>query len=137
MKQTMLFALAGLAVGCASAPGTGGMTAAADERLAEFDRTGETAACLNVAQIRQMTALDERRLLVRASGGQYYLNTTSGRCIGAARPNNRIQYALGGTTQLCRNQIITIVDNALGVVSGSCGLGAFETLERKEAEVEE
>ena len=119
-----------LLAGCASGGGYAGPSEKTAERLADFERTGETTACLNINAVRSIEALDERHFLVRSSGNSFYLNKPSGVCAGAGRGNTRIQYVLGGTNQLCRNQIVTIVDNTSGVTFGSCGLGAFEKLEK-------
>ena len=106
----------------------------AAKRLAEFDRTGEMTTCLNVSRINSITALDEYNFLVRVGANDYYLNEVS-RCSGADRAFNRIQYEMSGS-QLCRNQIIRIVDNSGGFTVGSCGLGSFEHLTEKLEETE-
>lgn len=135
MRHLFLLAgMAAIAVGCASVE-QGEMTQAAKDRLAEFERTGDVRNCLNLRSVSQITALDERHFLVRVGVNDYYLNELSGRCAGAGRFNNRIQYATS-LSQLCRNQIITIVDNSSGITAGSCGLGGFERLVEKPDEEE-
>lgn len=132
MKYGALTALAVAAAGiagCASVE-RAEITPEAEERLADFERTGEMRACLNLRAIDQIDALDERHLLVRVGLNDYYLNEVSGRCSGAGRFNNRIQYTTS-ISQLCRNEIITIVDNTTGFTMGSCGLGSFERLIEK------
>ena len=131
MKTGFLIGATLLLAACATSGGYAGPSENAAARLAEFERTGETTACLDVNRIRSIQALDERHFLVRTGASGYYLNEPSGSCIGAGRGNTRIQYVLGGTSQLCRNQIVTIVDNTSGVSFGSCGLGSFEKLEEK------
>ncbi len=121
------------AVGCASAKPAGEMSEKVAAKLAGFEATGEKISCLNTTQIRSIDALDDWRFLVRASGGGYYMNETSGRCSGASRSGNRLQYTIS-TSQLCRNQIITVVDNSTGFTVGSCGLGSFEKLTEAPAE---
>jgi len=101
----------------------------AAERLAEFDRTGEITNCLSSGQINSINALDEYNFLVRVGPNKYYLNEVS-RCSGAASSFNRLQYTLHGS-QLCRNEIILVVDNSSGFTVGSCGLGSFERLTKK------
>ncbi len=137
MKFKALFGVAGIA-GCLAAAGCTTAIGGRDEisekvaaRLAQFERTGEMESCLSPTRIRSMTALDDYRFLVTTSGGGTYLNEVSGRCSGAGDFGNRIQYELVGG-QLCRNQIIRIVDNTNGFTVGSCGLSSFEKL----AEVE-
>lgn len=130
MKRNWMAATAAivLVAGCASAGEPLEMSEEVAERLAEFEATGETRSCIGVTQIRNIDALDESRFLVRAGGG-YYLNEVSGRCNGADRAFNRLQYSTS-TGQLCRNEIITIVDNSNGFTVGSCGLGDFQELEK-------
>ncbi|WP_425409096.1 DUF6491 family protein [Hyphococcus sp.] len=135
MKNTI--AIAGsflLAAGCASA-GTDNyeMSERVAERLSKFTATGETETCLSLSRIRSITPLDERHFLVEANVGDYYLNRVSGSCFGAARPGNRIQYTVSGG-QLCRNEIINVVDNTSGIPGGSCGLGSYERLEKVETQ---
>jgi len=107
----------------------------AAERLAEFDATGETTSCLNLRRIRSITPLDDKTFLVRV-GNEYYVNRVSGRCAGADSSFNRLQYTTS-QSNLCRNQIVSVVDNSQGFTVGSCGLGDFERLEKKEPPAEE
>lgn len=130
----MAVAAAGIA-GCASVE-RAEISPEAEERLADFERTGEMRTCLNLRAISQIDPLDERHFLVRVGLNDYYLNEISGRCSGAGRFNNRIQYTTS-ISQLCRNEIITIVDNTTGFTVGSCGLGSFERLIEKRDEEEE
>ena len=120
-----------LLAACASSGGYAGPSEQTAARLAAFERTGETTACLPANRIRSIKALDERHFLIRTGVNDYYLNEPSAGCNSADRGNTRIQYVLGGNAQLCRNQIVTIVDNNSGFTTGSCGLGSFEKLEEK------
>jgi hypothetical protein len=135
MKGKLALAFCGVAgmLGGAAALAGDEMSEKVAAKLAGFESTGETTSCLSITHIRTMDALDDWRFLVRASGGDYYLNETGSRCHGAARANNYIQYKMSGN-QLCRNQIITIVDQTSGMTVGSCGLGSFEKLEKAPAE---
>lgn len=127
------FAAALTLAGCATASGDRELSTRAAERLAEFDRTGEVESCLGLRRISQITPLDNHHFLVRAGLNDYYLNEVSGSCSGAARAGNRLQYTTS-LSQLCRNEIITVVDNSNGFTVGSCGLGGFERLEKLETE---
>jgi Family of unknown function (DUF6491) len=124
---------------CASS-GSYEMSEKASERLAAFEPTGDHKTCLGLRQISQIKALDEHNFLVRVGVNKYYLNKVSGRCSGADRTFNRIQYTTT-TGQICRNEIISVVDNSTGLINGSCSLGDFERLESKpddaEAETDE
>lgn len=101
--------------------------------LSKYERTGEMVTCLNLRTIREIRALDDRHFLVRTGGSEYYLNVTSNRCSGASRANNRIQYTTS-IARLCRNEIIRVIDNTTGILSGSCGLSDFERLKKKPPE---
>ena len=99
-----------------------------EARLAEFERTGETRACLQTYLIDRIEALDEERFLVETQGGDVYLNEVNGRCSGAGRGGNAITYATS-ISSLCRGEIIRVVDTTSRITAGSCSLGAFERLE--------
>ncbi len=131
-----LIAAGMLMAGCATGAGYAGPSEKVSTALANYERTGEMTTCLNIGRIDSIKALDERHFLVRTGVNSYYLNEPSAGCNGAGRSNQRIQYVLGNS-QLCRNQIVTVVDNTSGIISGSCGLGSFERLEQKPADAEE
>ncbi len=101
--------------------------------LAEYDRTGEVTSCLNVRSISSITAVDEKTLLIRVGVSDYYVSDLSSRCNGATSAFNRFEYETS-TAQLCRNQIIRIIDNGTGFFAGACGMGSFEKLEKKPPE---
>ncbi|MAW78603.1 MAG: hypothetical protein CMI63_00045 [Parvularcula sp.] len=137
MKKTAI-AAALIAMSGAACATTDGNSEASEEvaaRLAEFEPTGETTACVNLTRIRSIDPLDDYRFLVRTGVNDYYLNEVSGRCNGAARAGNRLQYTTS-TGQLCRNEIIEVVDNLAGFTVGSCGLGTFQELAKKPEEAE-
>ncbi len=130
MKISLLVAGAAALAGCASTQSTDDkLSERAAKRLAEFERTGEVRSCLNITRINSITPLDDYHFLVRVGVNEYYLNEVS-RCSGAGNIGNRIQYEIS-TSQLCRNQIVTVVDNTSGIIAGSCGLGGFERLIEK------
>ncbi|NOX81661.1 MAG: hypothetical protein GXP06_01450 [Alphaproteobacteria bacterium] len=120
---------------CASSGGSYEMSEKVSTRLAEFERTGDYQTCLGLRRINQINPLDERNFLVRVGVNQYYLNKVSGNCNGADRSFNRIQYTTS-ISQLCRNEIISVVDNTSGFFVGSCSLGDFERLEKKPDDAE-
>ncbi len=116
-------------VACAS-NGSYEMSEEVSARLAEFEQTGDYQTCLGLRQINQIKALDEHNFLVRVGVNQYYLNRVSGFCNGADSTFNRLQYTTS-ISQLCRNEIVSVVDNTTGFTTGSCSLGDFERLEKK------
>lgn len=130
---TALIAISGAA--CATASSNYEMSEKVAARLAKFEPTGNVETCLNTTRIQSIDALDDYRLLVRTGVSTYYLNEVSGRCSGAGRAGSRLQYTIS-TGQLCRNEIIQVVDNTSGFTVGSCGLGSFQELSKKPAEAE-
>lgn len=130
MNRSLLFTGVLVFGVCASAVAAGSKSSdRAAERLAEFERTGEMTNCMSTRRINTITALDDNHFLVRVSANKYYLNEVS-RCSGASSSFNRLQYRTHGG-QLCRNEIIKVVDNSSGFTVGSCGLGGFERLTKK------
>lgn len=102
-------------------------------KLADYEKTGESESCISLSRIDQIDPLSDSLFLVRAKGNDYYLNEVSGRCTNAGRSFTRLQYTTS-LSQLCRNEIITVVDNQNGFTVGSCSLGAFERAEKKPKE---
>jgi len=102
--------------------------ARADARLAQFAETGETRSCLSTTRIRNITPLDDSRWLVTTRGGDTYLNEVSRGCFGAASAFSYIEYRVPGG-QLCRGEIIRVVDQSAQTVRGACGLGEYQRLE--------
>lgn len=101
---------------------------AAAERLAQFERTSETENCVSLRRLRSIQPLDDHHFLIEMRNGDMYLNVVNGRCNRAASAGTYLQYTTSGS-QLCRNEIIDVVDNGgAGMLSGSCGLGEFEAL---------
>ena len=72
--------------------------------------------------------LDDSRWLVTTRGGDTYLNEVSRGCFGAASPFSYIEYRVPGG-QLCRGEIIRVVDQSAQTVRGACGLGEYQRLE--------
>lgn len=133
MKHAMLaMAVIFGAAGCATVEAEE-TSAEVEAKLAEFERTGDMRSCLNLRSIDQIKPLNENLFLVRVGVNDYYLNEVSGRCSGADSSFNRLQYTTS-LNQLCRNEIIRVVDNSTGFTIGSCGLGSFERLEKKPKE---
>ncbi|MGE0408012.1 MAG: DUF6491 family protein [Amphiplicatus sp.] len=136
MKGAMLAsAIAISAVACATAAPRNDMSEEAAKKLAGFEPTGEKVNCLGLQRVDQIDPLSENMFLIRSGADDYYLNEVSGRCSGADSNFNRLQYKTS-LSQLCRGEIITVVDNSSGFTVGSCGLGDFERLRRKAPEAD-
>lgn len=100
----------------------------AEARLAEFSPTGETVTCLSMTRINQITPIDDTRWLVTTRGGGTYLNEVSRGCHRAASSFNYLEYRVSGG-QLCRGEIIRVIDSGSRMESGACGLGVFQRVE--------
>ena len=129
MKRIILIGSSVIFAAACASTASGGMSEKAAATLAQYEPTGETENCIGLTRIRSMSALDDRHFLVKVNGGKVYLNRVRGRCAGAESGFNRLQYRTSQNT-LCRNEIITVVDNTQGFTVGSCGLGDFERLEK-------
>jgi hypothetical protein len=117
-----------LALGLGAAAQSHSPEERADARLAQFTETGDTRSCLATTRIRNITPLDDSRWLVTTRGGDTYLNEVSRGCFGASSPFSYIQYRIPGG-QLCRGEIIRVVDTSTNMARGACGLGAYQRLE--------
>ncbi|MGJ3232659.1 MAG: hypothetical protein ACFE0P_12780 [Oceanicaulis sp.] len=113
---------------CAAGPmGEPEMSAAAADRLAGFEATGEAMACLNTRRIDQIDPLDERHWLVTTTNGEAYLNRVGPGCNSADRAFTYLAYDTP-TGQLCRGEIVRVIDSGSNIAAGSCGLGEYERL---------
>jgi hypothetical protein len=128
VKKTLIVGLI-WAAGCATSSAER-IDESAAAKLAEFDRTGETVNCLSVTRISSIEAVDEKTLLIRTGVTGYYVSDLKNRCNGATSGFNRFEYSTS-TGQLCRNELLRIVDNGSGMSAGSCGMGSFEKLVKK------
>ena len=131
MNRTFLVALV-WAAGCATTNAEP-VNKGAAETLDQYERTGEVQSCLNLRQISSINAVDENTLLIKSGVNDYYVNDVKGRCHGATRNSTRFQYTTS-LNQLCRNDILKIVDNGGDFIVGSCGVGSFEKLEKNAEE---
>jgi hypothetical protein len=95
-----------------------------------FERTGETVSCVSLRSV-DITPVDESTFLFSV-GGIYYVNETDGACHDADSNFTRIDISMFGS-QLCTGEILKIVNQSSGMFKGSCSLGAFEKLVKKEA----
>ena len=102
-------------------------SAEAAETLAAFERTGATRSCLNTRTIETIEPLDERFWLIETRGGPTYLNEVGPGCFGADRAFTYLAYETP-TGQLCRSEIVRVIDDGTRTARGSCGLGDFQAL---------
>lgn len=84
---------------------------------------GTPASCITQSQIDSTVIFDSGAILYKMKGGPDYLNTPSPHC-----PNLRSDSAIISRTysnQLCRGDILQIVDPTTGANYGGCPLADF------------
>ena len=103
-----------------------------DEEDFAIDREGER--CVNVRNIRDTDILDERTILFRMRGGDYFVNYLRHDCPGLAR-EERFSYRISGG-RLCQVDMIRVIEQFGGFIQEgmSCGLGVFYPITEEEAE---
>lgn len=117
----------------ASALGFASAVALADEPGDEtfvpegYELTGETRQCLTARRVDAMDPINEDAWLITLRNGGVYVNQLNGTCRAALRNFTYFQYDLHGG-QLCRGEIVRIMDQGSNTVRGSCSLGSFEEL---------
>jgi hypothetical protein len=115
------------ATACATQAGETDDASALEEALAQFERSGETISCLPTHRIDNIDPIDEQNWLVTTRAGETYLNTVSRGCFNADRPFTYLSYSVPGG-QLCRGEIVRVIDSSSRMARGSCGLGDYEEL---------
>ena len=103
-----------------------------DEDDFAIDREGER--CIITRNIRNTDILDERTILFRMRGGDYYLNYLRNDCPGLVREERFSYRTTGG--RLCQVDTIRVLEQFGGFIQEgmSCGLGVFYPITTEEAE---
>jgi len=82
---------------------------------------GQPQSCIRPGQ--QGLKIFGDKLLYRDSGRRMYLNQTSGGCAGLKRDDIIVTNSFTG--QLCRGDIVRVVDRASRFPTGACSFGDF------------
>ena len=131
VRTKLILGASAMLAACATAGSSYEMSEEVAAKLAQFERTGDVDNCLSLRSIDSIDALDERNFLIEMRSNDYYLSELSSSCINADGVNTRLQYETT-LAQLCRGEIIRVVDNSTNFTVGSCGMGSFERLEKVE-----
>ena len=92
-----------------------------------YELTGESRTCLSVRNIDDIDTSNEEAWIVTTNSRDTYLTRVSGGCQAASSSFTYISYnAHGG--QLCRGEIVRVIDQGADTTVGSCGIGEFEEL---------
>lgn len=136
-SELKALAMAGVTVlfaaGCATPDGGERVDARAKAVLDTLELTGEVSRCVPLTRLGQIRPVTENAFLVETGVRNWQLLRTSGRCQGATRQQNRIEYTTA-LTQLCTGDILRIVDNQNGFFVGGCSVQEFERLAPKAEE---
>ncbi|WP_306017006.1 hypothetical protein [Oceanicaulis sp. MMSF_3324] len=92
-----------------------------------YELTGESRTCLSLRSIDQIDTASETAWVVTTTTRDTYLTRVSRGCSAATRPFNYISYNVTGS-QLCRGEIVRVIDRNTNSTVGSCGIGEFEEL---------
>lgn len=103
-----------------------------DEEDFAIDREGER--CINTRNIRSTNVLDERTILFRMRGRDYYVNYLRNDCPGLVREERFSYRTTGG--RLCQVDTIRVLEQFGGYIQEgmSCGLGVFYPITEEEAD---
>jgi uncharacterized protein DUF6491 len=125
MKPIAILLLAGLAGACAPQEPVE-MSEADQSRLAEAlaGRTpGPPVSCVSQRGLGSNRAIGDQAILFEATGDTVYVNRPAGGCPGLGF--GRTLVIRTTISQLCRGDIVTVLDPVSGTEYGGCGLGDF------------
>jgi hypothetical protein len=132
MRKLLGIAAALAAAGCAAdAQVEADRTAMAErteaslaEQLRGYRPAGPPLSCVNLRQLHGNRSAGEGAIVFRASGGRLYVNRPAAGC-PQMQFGRHLQFRTT-TSQICRGEIVTVVEPSFGGDFGSCVLGDFE-----------
>ena len=100
--------------------------------MKNYEKTDKVEQCIGLQRIDQTYILDKKNILFKLYDGKRYLNTLPIECAGL-NPYRAISYKTS-LNKLCNVDIITVFEPAQPKPNsyGSCGLGKFTLLKKKE-----
>lgn len=101
----------------------------ASMKLAEYEPTGASKTCVSSRQVKSMSFIDDRLILVEMNNGEQYVNRPAGKCKNTSRGNFRIEY-MASASRICKGEIIKVVENTSHILMGTCSLGDFQEFEK-------
>jgi hypothetical protein len=124
MKQALLLLSLTLAAGC-TAEGAVAPSESGGARLAaalEGRTPGAPMNCVSQLNLRSSRSAGEEAIIFDGPGGTIYVNRPPAGCPSL---EGRAMVTRSTSSQLCRGDIVTVIDTATGTEYGSCGLGEF------------
>jgi hypothetical protein len=133
MKHIITLAALALTAGCAaSAESEANLRADGEAALAaelrDYRPSGPPMSCVNLRTLGGNRSAGEGAVIFGGSGSRVYVNRPPAGC-PILRPGRALNVRTTGS-QLCRGDIVTVVDTLNGINYGSCGLGDFTPYER-------
>ena len=95
----------------------------------KYDYTGAKRDCVTTRLLRHSRVIDDSTIFFEGPGKKAYMVNLPRRCSRLAS-EDRFSYTLRGSNQLCRLDLITVIDS-FGRSWGSCGMGEFEEMVKK------
>jgi len=112
----------------------GGMALAQSDQANEtpftpegYELTGESRNCVSARSVDTIDPINEQAWLITMRNRDVYLSRPNGACRAATSNFTYLQYNVHGS-QICRGEIVRVMDRSTDTVSGSCSFGAFEEL---------
>lgn len=99
-------------------------------RLVEGKVAGRPQDCLSTFPTSDMTVIDESTIVYRRSGSQVYVGHMRDQCSNLGSPGYAMLTKQYGSAQMCRGDIVQVVDTSSGMLAGSCVLGGFTPFTR-------
>lgn len=127
MRPAALLIIAAASSACAASVAPEPRSAKAETQLAKAlagKVAGPPVDCLPARRTNDMSVIDDNTILFREGRKLVYRNDPPGGC----SPMSRSGYALltrSPTSQMCRGDIVNVVDLTSKITVGSCALGDF------------
>ncbi len=100
------------------------------QQMAEYSDTGEVSNCLSLVRINRTEVWDDWHILFRMRNGDLWLNALPRKCSRLGREAS-FMYE-NAINQLCKMDIITVLDTSTNIKGPSCSLGDFQKIEIKD-----
>lgn len=127
MRPAALLLIVASASACAASAMTEPRSAKAETRLAselQGKIAGPSVSCLPPFRTNDMIVIDDDTILFREGRNRVWRNDPPGGCSPMGGPGYTLVFRSIGS-QMCRGDIVRIVDLGSGIGAGSCSLGDF------------